>query len=56
VKVTDYDNGRFRSGPKFFPQLGEFTDETTMEFVLEWIHTAVDSAYTRDREYRVFSM
>ena len=56
MKVTDYDGGKFRTGPKFYSQLGMFTEETPMEEVLTWIFNLVDTAYVKDREYRIYEM
>ncbi|RXW18836.1 hypothetical protein EST38_g7019 [Candolleomyces aberdarensis] len=52
-KVTDYDNGRYRTGPQFNAISTSYTEDTPMSEIIEQIQTIADNAYTKHREYRV---
>ncbi|PPR05260.1 hypothetical protein CVT24_008286 [Panaeolus cyanescens] len=55
-KVTDYDNGKYRSGPVFNAISIVYHEDALMSTILNDILTTADNAYTQSRGYRVFSL
>ncbi|KAF9034341.1 atypical/Alpha protein kinase [Panaeolus papilionaceus] len=53
-KITDYDKGRYRTGPEFNAVSTEYHEDQPMATILEEIRVMADNAYTRSRGYRVF--
>ncbi|KAJ2923160.1 hypothetical protein H1R20_g13934, partial [Candolleomyces eurysporus] len=52
-RITDYDNGKYRSGPQFNAISTAYAEDTPITEVIEEVRIVTDNAYTKHRQYRV---